>query len=66
MTVPRLPVLVEAGSNTNTTTTTANNSDSANTINAMLIRLLHSRSGWKQPGLVVVLGNPESRGNARP
>ena len=44
MTVPRLLVLVEAGSNTNTT---ANNSDIANTINSMLIRLLHSRSDWK-------------------
>ena len=40
MTVPRLPVLVEAGSTTNTTTT--NNSDIANTINSMFIRLLAS------------------------
>ena len=44
MTVPRLPVLVEAGSTTNTTTAANNNNDNtANTIDIMHIRLLHRR-----------------------
>ena len=64
MTSPRLLVLVEAGSNTTSTATTTNNSDIANTIKSMLIRLLQE-SGWKPPGLLVESGNPESRGKCK-
>ena len=48
MTVPRLPVLVEAGSNT--TNPTTNNSDIAKTIKSMLIRHLHSSQVGKSQG----------------
>ena len=61
MTVPRLPVLVEAGSTTNTTTAANNNNDNtANTIDIMHIRLLHRRQKWKQPALLAVQGKRES------
>ena len=61
MTVPRLPVLVEAGSTTNTTTAANNNNDNtANTIDIMHIRLLHRRQEGKQPALLAVQGKRES------
>ena len=67
MTVPRLPVLVEAGSNT-TSTATANKSDIANTIKSMLICLLHSSQVGKSQCCRFCRDCPESIGwgKARP